>query len=145
MQTIGTQSESWKPAKISCNIIKHGKYLGYHVKESKCQLIVKDEKYNEAIKRFKKTEIEMKKGARVLGSVIGSEAECKTFLETQLEELNKILTKLGKITKTSPQNVYSCYTKGVHEKLSFLATTIPRKHAGLREDIAGKYHSKFNL
>ena len=28
----------------------------------------------------------MKKGARVLGSVIGPETECKTFLETQLEK-----------------------------------------------------------
>ena len=67
----------------------------------------------------------MKKGTRVLGSVIGSETECKTFLETQLEEHNKILKKLGKIAKTSPQNVYSCYTKKVPEKLSFLARTTP--------------------
>ena len=66
----------------------------------------------------------MKKGARVLGSVKGSETECKTFLETQLEEHNKILKKLDKIAKTSPQNVYSSYTKGVQEKLSFLARTI---------------------
>ena len=35
------------------NIIKHGEYFGYHVKSSKCQLIVKDEKYEEAIKVFK--------------------------------------------------------------------------------------------
>ena len=59
----------------------------------------------------------MKKGARVLGSVIGSETECKTFSETQLEEHDKILKKLDKMAKTSPQNVYSCYTKGVQEKL----------------------------
>ena len=59
------------------------------MKTSRSQLIVKDEKYNEAIKRFKKTETETKKGARVLGSVIGSETEWKTFLETQLEEHKK--------------------------------------------------------
>ena len=45
------------------------------MKASKCQLIVKDEKYNEAIKVFKNTEIEMKKAASVLGSVIESETE----------------------------------------------------------------------
>ena len=55
----------------------------------------------------------MRKGARVLGSVIGSETESKNFLETQLEERNKILKKLRKIAKTSPQNVYSSYTKAV--------------------------------
>ena len=38
----------------------------------------KNENYNEAIKLFKNTEIEIKKMARVLGSVIGSETECKT-------------------------------------------------------------------
>ena len=65
------------------NIIKHGKYFGYHLKASKCQLIVKDEKYNEALNVFKITEIESKEGARGIGSVIGSETECKTFLETQ--------------------------------------------------------------
>ena len=65
----------------------------------------------------------MEKGARVLYSVLGSETECKTFLETQLEEHKKILKKLGKIAKTSPQKV--CYTKGVQEKLSFLARTTP--------------------
>ena len=64
-------------------------------------------KYNEAIKVLKNTKIEMKKGARVLGFVKGSETECITFLETQLEELNRIQKTLGKIEKTSPQNMYS--------------------------------------
>ena len=63
--------------------------------------------------------------ARKLGSVIGSETECKIFLETQLEEHNKKLKKLGQIAKTSPKKGYSCYTKRVQEKLSVLARTIP--------------------
>ena len=63
-------------------------------------------------KSNKKTKNEMKKGARVLCLFIRSETECKTFEEFQMEEHNKILKKLGKIAKTSPQNVYSCYTKG---------------------------------
>ena len=63
--------------------------------------------------------------ARVLDFVIESETECKIFLETQLEGDKKRLKKLGKIAKTSPQKVYSCYTKGVQEKLTFLARTTP--------------------
>ena len=35
------------------------------------------------------------------------------------------MEKLKKIAKTSPQNVYACYTKVVQEKLSFLAKTTP--------------------
>ena len=55
----------------------------------------------------------------MLGSVIGTEPECKNFLEFQQNEQIKILKKLTKIAKNSPQNVHACYTKGV------LATTRP--------------------
>ena len=81
----------------------------------KCQLIVEEKKYNEAVKVFKNTKIEMKKGARLLVSVLKSEAECKT----QLEEHNKMMKKLSKIAKTQPQNVCSCYTKGVQKNDRF--------------------------
>ena len=37
----------------------------------------------------------------------------------------KFLKKLTKIAKTSPRNVYACYTKGFQEKLSFLVRTMP--------------------
>ena len=106
-------------------IVSLGKFFGYHVKASKCQLIVKDEKFGEAQKIFANTAITIKAGARVLGSVIGTESECKKFLEFQQNEQIKILKKLTKIAKTSPQNVYACYTKGVQEKLSFLSRTTP--------------------
>ena len=106
-------------------IVSLGKFFGYHVKASKCQLIVKDEKLGEAQKVFANTGITIKAGARVLGSVIGTESECKKFLEFQQNEQIKILKKLTKIAKTSPQNVYACYTKGVQKKLSFLASTTP--------------------
>ena len=61
----------------------------------------------------------------MLGSVIGTESECKKFLEFQQNEQIKIMKKSTKIAKTSPQNVYACYTKGVQEKLSFLTRTTP--------------------
>ena len=106
-------------------IVSLNKFFGYHVKASKCQLIVKDEKFGEAQKVFANTGITIKAEARVLGSVIGTESECKKFLELKQNEQIKILKKLTKIAKTSPQNVYDCYTKGVQEKLSFIARTTP--------------------
>ena len=51
-------------------IVSLGKLFGYHVKASKCQLIVKDEKLGEAQKILANTGITIKAGARVLGSVI---------------------------------------------------------------------------
>ena len=101
-------------------IVSLGKFFGYHVKASKCQLIAKDEKLGEAQKTFANTGITIKAGARVLGSVIGTESECKSILEFQQNEQIKNLKKLTKVAKTSPQNVYACYTKGVQiaEKLA---------------------------
>ena len=79
--------------------ISLGKFSGYHVKASKCQLIVKDETLGEAQKIFANTGITMKAGT---GSVIGTESECKKFLEFQQNEQIKILKKLTKIARTSP-------------------------------------------
>ena len=95
------------------------------MKASKSQLIVKDEKLGEDQKIFANTGITIKAGARVLDSVIGTESECEKLLEFQQNEQIKILKNLMKIAKTYPQNVYACYTKGVQEKLSFLAGTMP--------------------
>ena len=58
----------------------------------------------------------MNKEARVLDSVIGSETECETFFENQLEKHNKMLKKTWQDRKTLPQNVYSCYAKGYKRK-----------------------------
>ena len=52
-----------------------GKLFGYHDKASKWQLNVKDEKLGEAEKIFEHTGITVKAGARVLGSIIGTESE----------------------------------------------------------------------
>ena len=106
-------------------IVSLGKFFGYHVKASKCQLNVKYKKLGEDQKIFANPGITMKAGAGALGSVIGTKSRCKKFLEFQQIEQIKILKKLTKIAKNSPQNVYACYTEGVQEKLSFLARTTP--------------------
>ena len=64
------------PRTILDKIVSLNKFFGYHVKASKCQLIVKDEKLVEAEKTFENTGITVKAGARVLCSVIEAESEC---------------------------------------------------------------------
>ena len=54
-------------------IVSLGKCFGYHVKASECQLNVKDKNIDEAERIFENTNITVKAGARVLGSVIGTE------------------------------------------------------------------------
>ena len=74
-----------------------GNFFGYHVKASICQLIFKDEKFGEVEEIFENTEITINACARELASVIGTESECKKFLEFQQNKQIKILKKLTKI------------------------------------------------
>ena len=64
-------------------------------------------------------------GFRVLGSVIGTPSACEKYIESEIEKTATLTEKLSKIAKTSPQNAYSCYPKGVQNKLSFLTRTTP--------------------
>ena len=88
-----------------------GKALGYNVKPSKCQLIVKENCRESAKKVFEVINITMVDGFRVLGSVIGTPSACDKYIESAIEKTATLTENLSKIAKTSPQNAYSCYTK----------------------------------
>ena len=108
------------------NLEMHGKAVGYNVNPSKCQLIVKENCREIAIKVFEGTNITMVDGFRVLGSVIVTPSACDKYIKSETEKTATLTEKLSKIAKTSPQNAHSCYTKGVQNKLSFLTRTTPK-------------------
>ena len=103
----------------------HGKAFGYNVKPSKCQLIVKENCHESAIKVFEGATITMVDCFRVLGSVIETPSACDKYIESEIEKTATLTEKLSKIAKTSPQNAYSCYTEGVPNVLSFLSRITP--------------------
>ena len=103
----------------------HGKAFGYNVKPSKCQLIVKEKRRDSATRIFVGINSTMADVFRALGSVIGTPSACDKYMENEIEKTATLTEKLFKIAKTSPQNAYSCYTKGVQNKLSFLTRTTP--------------------
>ena len=103
----------------------HGKAFGYNVKPSKCQLIVKENRRDIAIKVFEGINITMVDDFRVLGSVIGTPSACNKYIESEIEKTATLTEKFSKIANTSPQHACSCYTKGVQNKLSFLNRTTP--------------------
>ena len=107
------------------NLDVHGKAFGYNVKPSKCQLIVKENRRDSAIKVFEGTNITMVDGFTLLGSVIGTPSACDKYMESEIEKTATLTENLSKIAKKSPQNAYSCYTKGVKNKLRFLTRTTP--------------------
>ena len=97
------------------NLDVHGKAFGYKEEPSKCQLIVKENRHDSAIKVFKDTNITMVDGFRILGSVIGTPSACNKNMESEIEKSATLTEKLSKIAETSPQKAYSCYTKGVQK------------------------------
>ena len=77
-------------------------------------------------------------GFRVLGSVIGTPLACNKYMESEVEKTATLTEKLSKIAKTSPENAYSYYTKGVQNKLSFLTRATPkafRKTDGIEKNL----------
>ena len=73
----------------------------------------------------------MKKEARVIGSVIGSETECENFIETQLEKHNKLLKKnLTRLQKNIAAKRVLMLRQRVQKKnyrLKLKLTSIPQK------------------
>ena len=111
----------------------HGKAFGYNVKPSKCQLTVIKNRRDSAIIVFEGTNMTMVDGFRVLGSVIGTPSACDKYKESEIEKTATLTEKLSKIAKTSPQNAFSCYRKGVQNKLSFLTGTTPEAYKKMDE------------
>ena len=110
---------------------QHGPAFGYNV--TKCHIIAKPGEIDEAREMFDKEDVDIIDGHRVLGSVIGSETACTHYKAEKISEYNKIVEKLSKHANTSPQNVYHCFTKGVQNKLTFLARTTPGVIENLQE------------
>ena len=54
-------------------------------------------------------------------------------MESEIEKTTTLTEQLSKIAKTSPQNAYPCYTKGVQNKLSFLTRATPKAYKKMDE------------
>ena len=89
------------------NLDVHGKFLGYNVKPSKCQLILNENCRESAIKVFEGTNITMVDGFRVLGLVLGTPSACDKYIENEIE-------KIATLTENS-LNITSKYVLLVHK------------------------------
>ena len=109
----------------------YGSAFGYNV--IKCHLITKPEFVQKANKVFSGLDVDVIEGHRVLGSVSGSDESCNDFLKEKLVKYSKMLEKLAKHSKVSPQIVYKSFTNGLQHKLTFIARTTPNVDSLLRE------------
>ena len=116
MQTKETQQETRV-------LQEDGPNYGYFFNGPKCQLITKKNMMEEAKRVFHNTGIQIGLGARVLDSVIGDSSAMNMFCEEKVQKYSKLTKKLREFARSNPHPVYSCLTKGVQSKSSFMTRT----------------------
>ena len=124
-----------------------GPGYGYFVNAPECQVLVKKGKMEFALETFAGSNVQITLGTRVLGSVIGTQETCDKFVDGKSAVQKKLLSKLGDIAKTNPQNAHACLTKGVKHKVNFITRTTPSSSALLEtsEAIIREHHSGANF
>ena len=81
--------------------------FGYFANPTKTWLVVKEEFYEEAVRHFNDTNIQITtEGRRYLGSSIGNEDFKEAFVRKKVEEWRLELKKLAKVARSQPQAAY---------------------------------------
>ena len=118
--------------KVWNELLTIGPPFGYFPKPSKSWLIVKTEKYDNAVIAFNGTNIQIStEGSKHLGAIIGSDAYKQKYLDEKVETWIREINLLSEIAITEPQAAYSCYTAGYQHKLTYFMRTI----AGCEEQL----------
>jgi hypothetical protein len=108
------------------NIEEHGPSFGYYPKASKSWLVVKEEKYEEAVHLFQNTGINITtQGRKYLGGFVGKEEATKEYVEELRDEWITELEELSNIARSEPQAAYSAFTAGFRHKMTYFIRTIP--------------------
>ena len=108
------------------NIEEHGPSFGYYPKASKSWLVVKEEKFDEAIQLFQNTGINITtEGRKYLGGFVGKDEATKQYVEELRDEWIVQLEELANIAKSEPQAAYSAFTAGFRHKMTYFIRTIP--------------------
>ena len=103
-----------------------GPKYGYFPLASKTILIVKEEQKEKALEIFDKTEVQITTtGERHMGAVVGSEEFKKQYVENKISKWVQDIKTLAEIAKDEPQAVYSCYTKAISHRWTYIQRTIP--------------------
>jgi hypothetical protein len=89
-------------------------------------LVVKEEKFDEALSIFEGTGVEItKSGARHLGAALGSEAFKERFVGEKVKEWISQVELLARFAKTQPHAAFSVFTRGLQARWTFVSRTIP--------------------
>ena len=108
------------------NIEINGPSFGYFPKAEKSWLVVKEEKYAEAVRIFAGTNINITiEGRKYLGGFVGTKEASVEYVVELRDEWIRQLEELSKIAKSEPQAAYSAFTAGFQHKMTYFIRTIP--------------------
>ena len=103
-----------------------GPKYGYHPLPSKTILIVKEEHKPKALELFGNTQVQITTtGERHMGAVVGSEEFKKQYVEEKISNWVQDVKILAEIAKDEPQAAYSCFTKAISHRWTYVQRTIP--------------------
>ena len=103
-----------------------GPKYGYFPLATKTILIVKEDQEEKAREVFGQTGISITtEGERHLGAVIGSEEYKQKFVENKISKWVNDVETLAEIAQDEPQSVYSCFTKAIIHRWTYIQRTIP--------------------
>ena len=107
--------------------VQYGPAIGYHPKASKSWLVVKGNQYENALRIFDGTGVNItKEGKKYLGGFVGTEDGKTKYIKVLLESWCHDLKELAKIAKIEPQAAYSSFTSGFNKhKMTYFMRTIP--------------------
>ena len=102
-----------------------GPGLGYFPNAKKTWLVVKPQHFDEAVRIFKDTGVQVtKEGQRYLGAAIGTNTFKEEFVKTKVETWISELKSLTEIAKVEPQLAYSAFTFGLSKRWLFVMRTM---------------------
>ena len=92
-----------------------GPMFVYHPKAIKCWLIVKPNKYEEAMETFQNTGINVTtEGRRHLGAALGSRDFLEDYVNDKVEQWVEEVTKISEFANSQPQACFAAYTFGLN-------------------------------
>lgn len=108
------------------NVEQFGPCFGYYPKASKSWLVVKEDKYEEALTVFAdRPEINITtQGRKYLGGFVGKKEGSEEYVKELMNDWVSQLEVLSEIAKTEPQAAYSAFTAGFQHKMTYFIRTI---------------------
>ncbi len=103
-----------------------GPKYGYYPLPKKTVLIVKEEHLSAAEEIFRGSGVTISStGARHMGAWAGSEAHKEIYVSEKVSKWVKDVEELARLAKDEPQAAYTCFTKAVSHRWTYVQRTIP--------------------